>query len=215
MEIRQRRERGGKSKSESLRHPVIEGPSTCQQKKIGRMRRQSIMLQSTPLLLLLGLLLQPSFPASSTMTVAAFSIKTKILTQIMQQQRLPQPPPVSLSSSFSLRRALTLKMMATNKSSSLDPVTYLRTEWVSAALVANQTPRVADRVLQLGVSDGRIVNFVPRTVREIITSSAERKDGPEAGGLTISAERQLKQMVCGGYKLHCPLSCFTETSSTN
>jgi hypothetical protein len=47
----------------------------------------------------------------------------------------------------------------------LDPVTYLRTEWVSAALVANQTPRNADAVLCLGVGDGRIVNFVPRTVR--------------------------------------------------
>ena len=48
---------------------------------------------------------------------------------------------------------------------SLDPVTYLRTEWVSAALCTNQTPRSADRVLQLGVEDGRVVNFVPRTVR--------------------------------------------------
>ena len=97
--------------------------------------------------------------------------------------------------------------MATNKSSSLDPVTYLRTEWVSAALVANQTPRVADRVLQLGVSDGRIVNFVPRTVREIITSSAESKDGPEGGGLTVSAERQLKQMVCSStsYNVRFPV----------
>ena len=56
---------------------------------------------------------------------------------------------------------------------------------------------MADRVLQLGVGDGRIVNFVPRTVREIITSSAESKDGPEGGGLTVSAERQLKQMVSG------------------
>ena len=31
--------------------------------------------------------------------------------------------------------------------------------------------------------------------REIITSSAESKDGPEGGGLTVSCERQLKQMV--------------------
>ncbi|EJK59592.1 hypothetical protein THAOC_20159 [Thalassiosira oceanica] len=73
----------------------------------------------------------------------------------------------------------------------MDPVTYLRTEWVSASLCTNQTPRSADRVLQLGSDDGRIVNFVPRTVREIITSSAE----PENGGLTVACERQLKQMV--------------------
>lgn len=76
-----------------------------------------------------------------------------------------------------------------------DPVTYLRTEWVSAALCTNQTPREADKVLQLGCEDGRIVNFVPRTVREIITSSAEPKDSLEGGGLTVSCERQLKQMA--------------------
>lgn len=45
-------------------------------------------------------------------------------------------------------------------------------------------------VLQLGCEDGRVINFVPRTVREIITSSAEKE-----GGLTVSCERQLKQMV--------------------
>ncbi|KAL7510917.1 hypothetical protein ACHAXN_008778 [Cyclotella atomus] len=75
----------------------------------------------------------------------------------------------------------------------LDPVTYLRTEWVSAALCTNQTPRSADKVLQLGTSDGRIVNFVPRTVRNIITSSSEPRDSPEKGGLSISTRRQLKQ----------------------
>jgi len=80
-------------------------------------------------------------------------------------------------------------------STKLDPVTYLRTEWVSAALCTNQTPVSADKVLQLGIEDGRVVNFVPRTVREIITSSAESKDGPEGGGLTVSCERQLKQMA--------------------
>ena len=50
-------------------------------------------------------------------------------------------------------------------STKLDPVTYLRTEWVSAALCTNQTPVSADKVLQLGIEDGRVVNFVPRTVR--------------------------------------------------
>ncbi|GAX10846.1 hypothetical protein FisN_31Hh053 [Fistulifera solaris] len=70
----------------------------------------------------------------------------------------------------------------------LDVVTSLRTEWVSAALCTNQTPRAADTCLQLGVQDGRIVTFVPRTIREIITSSLE-KDGQ----LTVAQRRQLQQ----------------------
>ncbi len=81
----------------------------------------------------------------------------------------------------------------------LDPVTYLRTEWISAALATNQTPRSADVALQLGSEDGRIVNFVPRTIRKIITSSAEPIDTTNASSnnnerpLTVSCERQLKQ----------------------
>lgn len=94
-----------------------------------------------------------------------------------------------------VRRAASALNDAAPSSSTLDPVTYLRTEWVSAALCTNQTPRSADKVLQLGSSDGRIVNFVPRTVREIITSSAESKDGPEGGGLTVSCERSMRQMA--------------------
>lgn len=70
----------------------------------------------------------------------------------------------------------------------LDPVTYLRTEWVSAALCTNQTPRAADVCLQLGTEDGRAVTFIPRTIRELITSSAEAN-----GELTLSARRALKQ----------------------
>ena len=70
----------------------------------------------------------------------------------------------------------------------LDVVTYLRTEWVSAALVTNQTPRSANVCLQLGTQDGRAVQFVPRTVREIITSTI----APD-GALPISVRRQLKQ----------------------
>ena len=70
----------------------------------------------------------------------------------------------------------------------LDMVTYLRTEWVAAALCTNQTPRSADMCLQLGTEDGRIVTFVPRTIREIVTSSAEQD-----GKLTVGARRQLKQ----------------------
>eukprot|EP00970_Alexandrium_tamarense_P014660 scaffold4240_cov212-Alexandrium_tamarense.AAC.4 len=115
---------------------------------------------------------------------------------------IPSSPLSSVVSSVSRRctNVNTRTTSATPSSSSssalfaLDPVTYLRTEWVSAALCTNQTPRSADVVLQLGCEDGRVVNFVPRTVREIITSSAESKDSPEGGGLTVACERQLKQM---------------------
>lgn len=70
----------------------------------------------------------------------------------------------------------------------LDMVTYLRTEWVSAALCTNQTPRTADVCLQLGVQDGRAVTFIPRSIEELITSSPF-KDGK----LSVSAKRQLIQ----------------------
>jgi ubiquinone/menaquinone biosynthesis C-methylase UbiE len=70
----------------------------------------------------------------------------------------------------------------------LDVVTGLRTEWISASICTNQIPSTAESVLQLGTDDGRVVNFVPRTVEEIITSSAEAD-----GELTVSCKRQLKQ----------------------
>jgi SAM-dependent methyltransferase len=107
------------------------------------------------------------------------------------------PPPFSAAATTTRRTATNSDESATSSSSSsfVDPLTYLRTEWVSASLVSNQTPKEADRILQLGTEDGRLVNFVPRTVREIITSSAEKKDGPEGGGLTVSCERQLRQMA--------------------
>jgi len=107
------------------------------------------------------------------------------------------PPPFSAAATTTRRTATNSDESAASSSSSsfVDPLTYLRTEWVSASLVSNQTPKEADRILQLGTEDGRLVNFVPRTVREIITSSAEKKDGPEGGGLTVSCERQLRQMA--------------------
>ena len=114
------------------------------------------------------------------------------------------PPPFSAAAAAAAAAATTTRRTATNSdesaassssSSFVDPLTYLRTEWVSASLVSNQTPKEADRILQLGTEDGRLVNFVPRTVRDIITSSAEKKDGPEGGGLTVSCERQLRQMA--------------------
>lgn len=70
----------------------------------------------------------------------------------------------------------------------LDLVTYLRTEFISAALVTNQTPRAADVCLQLGTDDGRAITFVPRTIRTFITSTSE-------GELTVTARRQLRQQA--------------------
>lgn len=72
----------------------------------------------------------------------------------------------------------------------LDLVTYLRTEWISAALCTNQCPRSADVCLQLGTEDGRAVTFIPKTMRTLITSSAESD-----GKLTVTARRQLKQQA--------------------
>jgi len=70
----------------------------------------------------------------------------------------------------------------------LDLVTSLRTEYVSAALCTNQIPAVSKSVLQIGTDDGRAVYFVPNTVEELITSSAE-----EDGIVSMSCRRQLKQ----------------------
>lgn len=70
----------------------------------------------------------------------------------------------------------------------LDLVTYLRTEYISAALCTNQTPRAANVCLQLGVEDARAINFVPRTIRAFITSTSE----PD-GELGVATRRQLTQ----------------------
>lgn len=70
----------------------------------------------------------------------------------------------------------------------LDLVTYLRTEFVSAALCTNQTPRSANVCLQLGCEDGRAVTFIPRTIETLITSTVE----PD-GILPVSVRRQLTQ----------------------
>lgn len=70
----------------------------------------------------------------------------------------------------------------------VDPITSLRTEWISAALCTNQTPRSADVALQLGCNDGRAVMFLPRTIRKLITSSSE-----STGEISVSVKRQLNQ----------------------
>ena len=70
----------------------------------------------------------------------------------------------------------------------LDMVTYLRVEWISAAICTNQTPRTADVCLQLGCEDGRGVTFIPKTIQELITSTVE----PD-GVLPVNVRRQLTQ----------------------
>jgi len=78
----------------------------------------------------------------------------------------------------------------TQLSMGLDLVTYLRTEFVSAALCTNQTPRAANVCLQLGVEDGRAITFVPRTIRRFVTSTSETN-----GVLPVSTKRQLRQQL--------------------
>ena len=94
-------------------------------------------------------------------------------------RRSTSAPRVSSSTTFSSPTALRM---------GLDLVTYLRTEWVAAALCTNQTPRAADVCLQLGTQDGRAVLFVPRTIREFVTSSVEAD-----GTISTNIRRQLKQ----------------------
>jgi SAM-dependent methyltransferase len=100
---------------------------------------------------------------------------TAFLTRGGITQRQPQP-------------CCSQKKSSTALPMGLDVVTYLRTEWVSAALVTNQTPRSADVCLQVGTQDGRAVQFVPKTIREIITSTISAD-----GILPVSTRRQLKQ----------------------
>lgn len=86
------------------------------------------------------------------------------------------------------RRRSASKSLVPPLAMALDVVTYLRTEWISAALCTNQTPRSADVCLQLGVVDGRAVNFLPRTIQELVTSAVD-----PSGEIPISVQRQLKQ----------------------
>jgi len=92
------------------------------------------------------------------------------------------------SQSASAGRATTSTPTPTQLPMALDLVTGLRTEWISASICTNQIPSDALSVLQLGTEDGRVVNFVPKSIEEILTSSAEAD-----GELSMSCKRQLKQ----------------------
>jgi ubiquinone/menaquinone biosynthesis C-methylase UbiE len=95
----------------------------------------------------------------------------------------------SSTNAFSITTSAPVKQSSnTQLQMGLDAVTSLRTEWISASICTNQIPMTAKSVLQLGTDDGRAVNFVPRTVEEIFTSSAEAD-----GELSIACRRQLKQ----------------------
>lgn len=94
----------------------------------------------------------------------------------------------SVAGAFTIAPFVSAQKTSTQLQMGLDVVTQLRTEWISASICTNQIPSTAESVLQLGTDDGRVVNFVPRSVEEIITSSAEAD-----GELTISCRRQLKQ----------------------
>jgi ubiquinone/menaquinone biosynthesis C-methylase UbiE len=78
--------------------------------------------------------------------------------------------------------------LSTSLQMGLDMVTYMRVEWIAAALVTNQTPNTADVCLQIGCEDGRGITFVPRTIEKLITSTVE----PD-GMLPLSVRRQLLQ----------------------
>lgn len=80
--------------------------------------------------------------------------------------------------------------LSSSLSMGLDPVTFLRTEFVSAALFTNQIPRSADTCLQLGVYDGRAVTFIPKTIRQFHTSSVELD-----GVVSIGIQRALQQAL--------------------
>jgi len=92
-----------------------------------------------------------------------------------------------LSPSQSFKRSCSTKLQM-----GLDLVTYLRTEYISAALCTNQTPRSADVCLQLGTGDGRAVTFIPRTIRKLITSTVPKSDEND-NTLSVSVQRQLTQ----------------------
>lgn len=97
--------------------------------------------------------------------------------------------PGSSSTSFPLPRDMApSRQRVAPLQMGLDMVTYMRVEWIAAALCTNQTPRSADVCLQLGCEDGRAVTFIPRTIEKLITSTVE----PD-GILPVSIERQLKQ----------------------
>eukprot|EP00978_Attheya_sp_CCMP212_P000970 scaffold2032_cov44-Attheya_sp.AAC.2 len=120
--------------------------------------------------------------ASSLVTASAFAPSSSFVTRSSNVNVVAKNSRNVVSGGGG-RSSLELRM-------GLDIVTYLRTEFISAALVTNQTPKSADVCLQLGTEDGRAVTFIPRTINELMTSSAEAD-----GTLSVATRRQLKQQA--------------------
>jgi len=103
-------------------------------------------------------------------------------TTVSPHIKSPSPSLTANANANAQRRSSTMLQMG------LDMVTYLRCEWISAAICTNQTPRSADVCLILGCEDGRPVTFIPRTIETLITSTVELD-----GILPVAVRRQLKQ----------------------
>jgi SAM-dependent methyltransferase len=131
-------------------------------------------MKTSSLSILVWLSVASSHVCDAFVPAKGFALKARS-SQLEQPSSLVRP--VSSSS----------KTSTTSLSMGMDLVTYLRTEWISAALVSNQTPRSADVCLELGTQDGRAVSYIPKTIREFITSSAE----PD-GIMTVATRRQVK-----------------------
>jgi SAM-dependent methyltransferase len=128
-----------------------------------------------------ALLVLLAAPTSHAFTSLPPTTKTLAVHQQQQQSAICRNS-IQPTSRINTKSTTTMLQMG------LDMVTYLRCEWVSAALCTNQTPRSANVCLQLGTEDGRPVTFIPRTIETFITSTVE----PD-GILPISVERQVKQ----------------------
>jgi SAM-dependent methyltransferase len=116
----------------------------------------------------------------SSQVLSVFLMLSFMSCQAFNAQLKP-PSTISSRPSLSCRSPTALGM-------GLDMVTYLRVEWISAALCTNQTPVAADVCLQIGCEDGRGVTFIPRTIQELITSTVE----PD-GIMPVKVKRQLTQ----------------------
>lgn len=118
-------------------------------------------------------------------TLCTWGYATLVLSLFKDTTSFTLTPPTTTSTTTSISKTTTTS--TTSLSMVLDPITTLRTEWVAAALCTNQIPRDSKSVLQLGSIDGRAVNFIPRTVEELYTSTLETD-----GEIPIGVQRQLK-----------------------
>mmetsp|Transcript_16064 Transcript_16064/g.36131 ORF Transcript_16064/g.36131 Transcript_16064/m.36131 type:complete len:369 (-) Transcript_16064:129-1235(-) len=86
------------------------------------------------------------------------------------------------------------------KEKKVDLATSLRTDFISAALLSNQTPRSSKVCLQIGSEDGRVVIYMPKTIEKIISSSLV----PD-GALPFGIQRMMKQQLTSRGDFDCKL----------